>query len=83
MNAQRNRLVMEVREGIPAVDRAVTPTEVEFLLTYRRASPDDKRRMDKVLHAAGKGLLPSVEESNAMTMEQRREFADALPEVTP
>ena len=59
----------------------LTPEEDEFIRMYREADDAGKRRLDKILHAAGKGLLPSVEESNAMTLEQRHAFADALPEV--
>ena len=79
--SKRSKLVTQVRDSLPPSDRAVTPLEVEFLLTYRAANKADKRRLMKILHAAGKGLLPTPEQSRAMTPEQNRAFADALPEV--
>lgn len=55
--------------------------ELEFLLMYREADDAGKRRLDKVLHAAARGELPSVEQANKMTHAEKIAFADSLPEV--
>lgn len=81
VESNHGHLKAQVRESMLVIDRASSPQEVEFLLNYRKANKADKQRLMKILYAAGKGLLPTVEESNAMTPEQRRAFADALPEV--
>jgi hypothetical protein len=60
--------------------RACTREEVEFLLLYRQANTDGKRRLDKALDAAVRGLLPAPEVIRAMSPAQAQAMVDALPE---
>lgn len=80
-NAPRSRLVAEVKAGIPEIDHARSADEVEFLMIYRMANDADKKRIMKLCHAAKANMLPSIEERHAMTLDQVRAFADALPDV--
>lgn len=68
-------------DSVMILDRVKNAQEVEFLLRYREADAAGKRRLDKVLAAAGRGELPSVEQANKMTDAEKIAFADALPEV--
>lgn len=81
MAAQHAALRAQVRNSLPVIDRACSAQEIELLLAYREASEADKRRLMKLLHAALADLLPPPEVSRSWTPEQRRAFADALPEV--
>lgn len=79
--SKREELVRHVRDNTPAEDRARTECEIEFLLTYRKASKADKRRLMKILCGAKAGLLPPPEVSSTWTREQLQAFADTLPEA--
>lgn len=78
---KRPKLLQQVRDSIPPEDRAVTEQEVAFLITYRQADEAGKRRITRLLHAAGKGQLPPPEVAATWTREQLDAFADRLPEV--
>jgi hypothetical protein len=68
-------------DSVLILDRAKNAQEVEFLLAYREADDAGKRRITKVLHAAARGELPTVEQANKMTHAEKIAFADSLPEV--
>lgn len=60
--------------------RACTREEVEFLLLYRQADTAGKRRLEKALNAAARGLLPAPGVIRAMSPAQAQAMVDALPE---
>ena len=60
---------------------AETPHEVEVLAAYRAADEAGKKRAIKLLAAGVAGLLPPVAVVEAMTPDELRAFADALPDT--
>ena len=56
------------------------PKEIESLNAWRAADDQGKRDVEKLLRAGSAGLLPSIEEFDAMTQAESRAFIDSLPE---
>lgn len=68
-------------DSVLILDRAKNAKELEFLMMYREADAAGKRRITKMLAAAARGELPSLDHIEKMTRAEKIAFADSLPEV--